>query len=78
MNLFDKQSTQKCRSCGAPVKFIKSKRGKWMIVDAKPVEGSLGDQLVFGDGSVRKAKEGEKGYVTHFATCPDADKFRKK
>lgn len=77
MNLFNEHSSN-CRSCGAPVVWIKSKRGKWLICDKEPVVGSLGEVLTFNDGSVRKCKEGELGYITHFATCPDAKKWRKK
>lgn len=77
-NLFQDQAIKKCRSCGAPVIFIKSKRGKWMICDAEPLPASLGEVRTFEDGSVRQAKEGEIGYIDHHATCPDVKKFRKK
>ena len=76
-NLFEEKAVKKCRSCNSPVRFIKSKRGKWMIVDYEPQSSSLGEVRTFEDGSVRQAKEGEIGYVSHFFTCPDAKKYRK-
>jgi len=45
-------SEQKCRSCGAPIEWVKTDAGKWMPVDP--------------DGT------------SHFATCPDAEKWRKR
>jgi len=72
------ENTSKCKSCGAPVKWIKSTRGKWMIVDAEPIPAMLGEIRTFEDGSVRQAVEGEIGYIDHHSTCPDAAKYRRK
>lgn len=52
-----------CRSCGAEIWFVKTKKDKWLPVDADP-------------GEVKEyVRETMK---CHFDTCPDADKFRKK
>lgn len=45
-------SEETCRSCGAPITWVKTESGKWMPLDP--------------DGT------------SHFATCPDAAKWRKK
>ena len=55
---------QKCRSCGADVIFIRTKKGKLMPVDAATVERE--------DYDFDAAR-----HVSHFATCPDAAKHRR-
>ena len=85
--------TVPCRGCGAEIGFIKTQKGKTMPVDAKSkwiVTDPAGIPFVLADGSVVNAKEVECaddedaakagyqiGYVSHFATCPAADYFRK-
>lgn len=54
-----------CRSCGAAVVWFKTDAGKNMPVDAATV---LPEDLVLE----------LPRHVSHFATCPDADKFRRK
>ena len=82
-----------CRACGAEILFIKTQKGKTMPVDAKSKWISTdpeGIPFVLADGSVVKAKEVQCadyneaakagyqiGYVSHFATCPQAASFRK-
>lgn len=79
-----------CRSCGARIIFITTRQGKYMPCDPELVafddcdEGTL---LVTHDGStVNIGKYGylsdpdnqvTEGYVSHFATCPHADKHRR-
>ena len=80
--------TTKCRACGAEIGFIKSVAGKSIPVDAVEVtywknpDGSK--KIVTPNGEVVSADlEGDLqkatgvGYVSHFATCPCADQFRK-
>lgn len=83
--------TTQCRACGAEIGFIKTKNGKTMPVDAIPLwvrEDPSGVPYVFADGSVSRAVAMEDqgptqpegvtvAYISHFATCPEADKFRK-
>lgn len=76
-----------CKSCGATIKWLKTIRGKSMPVDAEPVEledvdnGSL---LVSRLGVTARVGEENKPdpnlewYITHWATCPDGDQFRRK
>ena len=58
-----------CKKCGAPMKWVKSKAGKWMPLDAEPLK--VVTQDADGDWVVVTA------YTSHFATCPNADEFRK-
>lgn len=78
-----------CRACGAEIMFIKTFAGKSIPVDAESkyyIKDNRGKQkIVTPNGEVISAEltdESEKatgiGYVSHFATCPEADQFRKK
>jgi len=60
----------KCRSCGADIFWIEYK-GKKHPVDAVSMQG-------FREDPVTKEWELERTFKTHFATCPDAKKWRKK
>jgi hypothetical protein len=55
-----------CSSCGAPIVWFRTKAGKKMPVDAgttKPTDAEHQLDLT--------------RHVSHFATCPDSDKWRK-
>lgn len=75
----------KCKSCGADIVWIQTLGGKPMPCDAKPipfVEDSTGSlNLVTSEGRVIRAKADatseQFGYVSHFATCPNADVHRR-
>ena len=77
-----------CRACGADIVFIKSFAGKTIPCNAEPisyVEKAGGDlKIVTPNGEVisgsipdNPQKATGIGYISHFATCPEADKFRK-
>ena len=76
--------TTKCRACGAEIGFIKTVKGKTMPVNAEGVcftPGGGPDTFVMPDGRIergrRRANGSEIGFVSHFATCPAANEFRK-
>lgn len=55
-----------CRSCGKPVVWFRTKAGKRMPVDAETTKPTDAEhQLDLGR------------HVSHFSTCPEADKWRK-
>lgn len=56
---------QVCRSCRAPLVFLKTETGKLIPVDKKTVDAA--DEYFDRDR-----------HVSHFATCPDAKRWRKK
>ena len=69
--------------------FIKTKAGKAMPVNPNAVRfirAGGPNTYVMLDGSVQRGREPEYsetdqtwiGYISHFATCPAADSFRKK
>lgn len=80
--------TTQCRACGAEIGFIKTVAGKTIPVNPEEVAyeqkagGSL--KIVTPNGEVLSAErpaDPQKatgiGYISHFATCPEADRFRK-
>lgn len=80
--------TTPCRACGAEIGFIKTVAGKTIPVNPEEVAyeqkagGSL--KIVTPNGEVLSAErpaDPQKatgiGYISHFATCPEADRFRK-
>jgi len=60
---------KQCRYCNASLRFLKTRSGKFMPVEADPVK-----VLVHGsDGYVLKS-----GYRPHWESCPGADEARRK
>jgi KaiC/GvpD/RAD55 family RecA-like ATPase len=57
-------SVNKCRGCGAEIRFITTDKARQMPVDAKRVT------VVTEDGRTMTA------YMPHWATCTKADDFR--
>lgn len=57
--------TVECKGCGFQIVWVKTKAGKNMPCDPELVK------VVTEDGDV------VTGRVSHFATCPNADDFRK-
>ena len=74
-----------CRSCGARIRWIKTVAGKAMPCNATPIRFERGggpETFVTPEGKVERGKrdhEGElTGYISHFATCPYADRHRRR
>lgn len=77
-----------CSSCGAPIVWVKTPLGKMMPLDEKLIrykqnpEGK--DFLVSDRGETIRCDLVFEGLPTgmarrsHFVTCPNADKFRKR
>lgn len=77
----------RCRSCDAPIYWVITADKKRMPVDAQPVpDGGFVLELVKTEEPDWLRAEvfapllhpGRKRYVSHFATCRDADRWRKK
>lgn len=78
--------TVPCQSCGAPMIWTVTEKGKRMPVDASPAPAARGFRIE-GDltpgGSLlarftAAPQPGEALYQSHFATCPDAGRFRRQ
>lgn len=78
----------RCRSCGAEINFIAMNSGKLHPVDTVKhtmIKGEGKETLITDDGEIIRGtfasyEEGANasGYISHFATCPYADKFRRR
>ena len=74
-----------CRACGARILWLKTTKGKSMPCDPGAIRFTPGggpETFVTVDGKVVRGKRGNAGetygHISHFATCPQADRFRKK
>ncbi len=76
----------RCQSCGAPVIWTVTHKGKRMPVDAEPVEdGNIalrldGDKVIAeyqGKEHPSLFEEERPRYVSHFSTCPDRSDWRR-
>lgn len=75
-----------CRSCDAPIEWVKLKSGKNHPVDPDYItwmEAKEGDKLVTDSGEILTVNNMQnlhnvKGRMSHFATCPDAGDWRKQ
>ncbi|MEA3346945.1 MAG: hypothetical protein U9Q21_02510 [Candidatus Auribacterota bacterium] len=63
-----------CRSCGAPVIWATDIKGKKQILDANPKRVYIISTILRDDENVVELRN---GFESHFATCPDAGKWRK-
>jgi hypothetical protein len=73
-------SQAECRSCRAKIIWAKTVNNQSIPLDAEPVEDGNMD-LQHGVATVVKKEERLPGtllYKSHFATCPDAQKYRSK
>lgn len=79
-----------CRGCGEEIAFIKTTKGKFMPVNPVSVyfvPAGGPNTYVLKDGTVKRGRETDWadrqtmnyqiGYISHFATCPAADSFKK-
>lgn len=83
-----RENIGQCRSCGKRIRFIRMKSGKSMPVDESFVNYKLSaggkERIVTPTGDVVAcitgvdAREADGfGYVSHFATCPNARQHRR-
>lgn len=79
----------KCSSCGARIRWTQTKNGKWMPLDMHPVpireNIESKDTFITSAGLVIRADRVESqeeahifGFVSHFVTCPNAAKHRRR
>jgi hypothetical protein len=78
--------TATCRSCGAAIRWATTASGKRMPLDRDPVDdGNLaliidvGLDVVAVPVAPRQALLDDDGrrFVSHYATCPDAEQWRR-
>ena len=84
----ERLNTSKCRSCGAPIFFIRTTAGKSMPCNIIAVHYKANDKgkdkVVTKEGAVISCEiigignADGFGYVPHWSTCNAPDKFRKR
>ena len=78
-----------CKACGAPIIWIMTPGGKLMPCDPEQKvywqRSRAKEKIVTPNGEILSCVfEGDDqtatgiGYVPHWATCPEADKFRRR
>lgn len=76
----------RCRGCGARIMFLRTPAEKWLPVNPELVSSDDlddGDKLVTEAGNIvtvggkKPDGYGIDGYVPHWATCTDPNRFRK-
>jgi len=71
-----------CRSCGAPIRWVISDRGRSIPIDDKPDPKGLLVLQPHEDGRTRAVHFGTvvpgdaPRFTSHFATCPQAAQWR--
>ncbi len=74
-------TTTPCSSCGQPMLFVKTEKGKMMPLDQEPCEDG---NIILINGIAHYAKKtdmfdaAEPRYKSHFASCPHGPSHRKK
>lgn len=63
-----------CKGCGAQIIWALTPAGKPTPVDAKTTRVAL---LRDNDGNPPKIEDAVDGHVSHWATCPERDRFRR-
>lgn len=71
-----------CRGCGRQIIWTRTPAGKNMPCDPELLTFSPGGPETFitpAGATVRgtRAQAGERGYIPHWATCPDWNRFKK-
>ena len=73
-----------CRGCGAQIIWTRTPAGKNMPCDPYVITFTPGggpETFVTPEGKVergKRSKEGQIGYISHWATCPQSKRFKKK
>lgn len=71
---------EKCKSCDAEIFWCQTSLGKWMPIDWKPM--SDGNIIILDGRAIvctnKEIMPTQPRYTSHFATCRDADKHRRK
>lgn len=78
--------TTYCRSCSEEIEWVRTRSGKKMPLDAVPSDDGDFFMLMADDGTVEghhvngpvSPPDDATFHTSHFATCPEADSWRKK
>lgn len=79
-----RQNYSTCKGCHAQVLWTQAANGSWMICNPEVIlftPGGGTETFVTPEGKVVRGKrsaEGQVGYISHWATCPNRDQFKKE
>ena len=65
----------KCKACGKEIIFLRTAKGRNMPTDWESLPSA--DQRNASEG-IPPMFDAKRGHISHFATCPKAEKFRRK
>lgn len=68
-----------CRSCGAPIRFVRTTKGKLMPLDREPHPDGNIELDTEGHATVHGQPPLDAGplYLSHFVSCPSASENRR-
>jgi len=70
-----------CKACGTPLIWAKTEKGASIPIDLQPARPEYGNiVLQYGLAGPPRAdmvKPGHGTHVAHYATCPEAGRFRR-
>lgn len=73
-----------CKSCRAPIRWLPTRKGNKMPVDARPSTDPSANVVICDDGVVEvlgpmdpRWATSTPRYVSHFRSCPHADQHRR-
>ena len=78
------QHFSRCRGCHAPVIWMQAKNGTWMICNPEKITFTPGggpETFITPEGKAvygKRSREGQAGYISHWATCPFRNRFGKR
>jgi hypothetical protein len=67
----------RCRSCAKTVLWVTTENGKKMPAEESENGNLLLENDLLGDPVARVVDPGEGTHVSHFATCPQAEGWRR-
>lgn len=68
------QKATECKSCGKLMAFLRTGRGNLIPVDWESLNRIEKDDIINGNTRLFDHKR----HTSHFATCPDANKYRRE
>jgi hypothetical protein len=74
--------SDRCRSCGAPIRWARTAKGTAVPLNPEPAPN--GNVVLMGDGTVtylgrgQAPPEGTLRWTSHFASCPEARRWRRR
>jgi hypothetical protein len=71
----------RCRSCSARIRWVRTARDKLMPLDADPTSDGTIVLDAAGRAEVlagQQTLDDRVRYTTHWATCPDAERWRRR